>query len=141
MVIRRIREHVTAHNWFAVAIDLGIVVLGVFLGTQVSNWNEARHDRDKGQAYRVRLVDELRTTEQGMRGIKLYYTDARAHAVGGSAGGPEGTGHEPPAHPPGVQARTVTAYTTVEELLRDRISGALGGWRGGRGGGRHYPAR
>lgn len=24
----------------------------------------------------------------------------------------------------------MTAYTTVEELLRDRISGALGGWRG-----------
>jgi len=29
-----------------------------------------------------------------------------------------------------VPGRTVTAYTTVEELLRDRISGALGGWRG-----------
>ena len=42
MVIRRIREHVTTHNWFAVAIDLAIVVAGVFLGTQVSNWNESR---------------------------------------------------------------------------------------------------
>lgn len=30
----------------------------------------------------------------------------------------------------GREARTVTAYTTVEELLRDRISGAIGGWRG-----------
>ena len=48
----------------------------------------------------------------------------------GSAGGPEGTGHEPPARSPGVEGRTVTAYTTVEELLRDRISSALGGWRG-----------
>ena len=81
MVIRRIRDHVADQNWFAVAVDLGIVVAGVFLGTQVSNWNEARHDRDKGQAYRVRLIEELRTTEQGMRGIKLYYTDARAHAL------------------------------------------------------------
>ena len=81
MVIRRIRDHVATQNWFAVAVDLGIVVLGVFLGTQVSNWNEARHDRDQGHAYRVRLIEELRTTEQGMRGIKLYYTDARAHAL------------------------------------------------------------
>ena len=28
MVIRRIREHVAAHNWFAVAVDVGIVVAG-----------------------------------------------------------------------------------------------------------------
>ena len=81
MVIRRIRDHVADHNWFAVAVDVGIVVAGVFLGNQVSNWNASRLDRDKGQAYRVRLVDELRTTEQGMRGIKLYYTDARVHAL------------------------------------------------------------
>ena len=33
MVIRRIREHVGAHNWFAVGVDLAIVVAGVFLGT------------------------------------------------------------------------------------------------------------
>ena len=81
MVIRRIREHVTAQNWFAVAIDLAIVVLGVIIATQVNNWNETRHDRDKGQNYSVRLIDELRTTEQSMRGIKLYYTDARHHAL------------------------------------------------------------
>ena len=33
MVVRRIRDHVATHNWFAVAIDLAIVVVGVFLGT------------------------------------------------------------------------------------------------------------
>ena len=41
-MIRRIREHVAHHNWFAVAIDLAIVVIGVFLGTQASNWNQTR---------------------------------------------------------------------------------------------------
>ena len=81
MVIRRIRDHVADQNWFAVLIDLGIVIVGVFFGTQATNWNEMRHDRDRGHAYRVRLVEELRTTEQGMGGIKLYYTDARVHAL------------------------------------------------------------
>ena len=42
MVVRRIREHVATHNWFAVSVDLLIVVAGVFLGIQASNWNEAR---------------------------------------------------------------------------------------------------
>ena len=81
MVIRRIREHVTAQNWFAVAIDLAIVVAGVLIATQANNWNANRIERDKGHAYRVRLIEELRTTEQGMRGIKLYYGDARTHAL------------------------------------------------------------
>ncbi len=37
MILRRMREHATTHNRFAVAIDLVIVVPGVFLGAQVGN--------------------------------------------------------------------------------------------------------
>jgi hypothetical protein len=32
MILRRLREHVTHHNWFAVTIDFAIVVVGVFVG-------------------------------------------------------------------------------------------------------------
>ena len=45
MVIRRIREHVATHNWFAVSVDLAIVVAGVFLGTEATSWNEDRAER------------------------------------------------------------------------------------------------
>jgi hypothetical protein len=38
--VRRIPEQ----NWFAVGLDLGIVVVGVFIGIQVANWNEARRE-------------------------------------------------------------------------------------------------
>jgi hypothetical protein len=81
MVVRRIREHVSDLNWGAVAVDLAIVIVGVFLGTQVSNWNSARLDREKGQQYRARLVDELITTEAVMTVFKAYATAARAHGV------------------------------------------------------------
>jgi len=37
-----ITEHVKAQNQTAVAIDVVIVVVGVFIGIQVSNWNDAR---------------------------------------------------------------------------------------------------
>ena len=67
MVIRRIREHVTAHNWFAVAIDLGIVVLGIVIGTQVNNWNTNRIDRAKAVDLREGLVSELRFTQRQYR--------------------------------------------------------------------------
>lgn len=42
MILRRVIAHVKAQNWFAVAIDFVIVVLGVFIGIQVANWNAAR---------------------------------------------------------------------------------------------------
>ena len=44
MILRRITEHVKAQNWFAVGLDFLIVVVGVFIGIQVSNWNAARSD-------------------------------------------------------------------------------------------------
>ncbi len=42
MLLRRVIEHVKAQNWTAVALDFVIVVVGVFIGIQVSNWNDAR---------------------------------------------------------------------------------------------------
>ena len=34
-----------AHDWTAAAIELVIVVVGILIALQVSNWNDARHDR------------------------------------------------------------------------------------------------
>ncbi len=39
MLLRKITKHVTDQNWFAVFIDFLIVVVGVFIGIQVANWN------------------------------------------------------------------------------------------------------
>ena len=49
MVIRRIRDSVAKHNWFAVGVDLLIVIVGVFLGLQADNWNEGRLDYSKSR--------------------------------------------------------------------------------------------
>jgi hypothetical protein len=59
MLSRRIREHLTKLNWVAVLIDLAIVVIGVFLGLQVNNWNESRIKIEQGRSYRERLIREL----------------------------------------------------------------------------------
>lgn len=42
MLLRRVIEHVKTQNWTAVALDFVIVVVGVFIGIQVSNWNADR---------------------------------------------------------------------------------------------------
>ena len=59
MLLRRITQHVKEQNWFAVGIDFFIVVVGVFVGMQVNNWNEVRQDRQLERDYLQRLHDDV----------------------------------------------------------------------------------
>ena len=80
MVIRRIREHVMHHNWFAVAIDLAIVIAGVFLGTQVSNWNQERGERAQSHEDRQRLIADLGSNMADFGNRLRYFQAVRRHA-------------------------------------------------------------
>ena len=60
MILRRVTEHVKSQNWFAVGIDFLIVVVGVFIGIQVANWNAGRIDRSNEQIYLEALVEDVR---------------------------------------------------------------------------------
>ncbi|NNE40942.1 MAG: hypothetical protein HKN14_08490 [Marinicaulis sp.] len=62
MLLRRITEHVKAQNWTAVALDFVIVVVGVFMGIQLGNWNEARVNHETETTYLELLQRDLRTT-------------------------------------------------------------------------------
>ena len=44
MLLRRLSENMESQNWTAVCLDLVIVVLGIFLGLQVSQWYEGRQE-------------------------------------------------------------------------------------------------
>ena len=81
MVIRQIREHVTGHNWFAVTIDVLIVFVGVFLGIQANNWNEARLTEAAARTDRMRLIEDLRTNEIDLAGRQIYYKSVRHHGL------------------------------------------------------------
>lgn len=59
MLLRRIMQHVSDQNWFAVALDLMIVVVGVFLGFQVTEWNAERRDRSEESEIISRLHQEI----------------------------------------------------------------------------------
>jgi hypothetical protein len=83
MAVHRFREHVAKHNWFAVGIDVVIVVIGVFLGMQANNWNEARLDRSRGQQYRQRLIEDLQANQEDFRQRVVYYR--QVHDLGYAA--------------------------------------------------------
>lgn len=81
MILRRIREHVTAQNWFAVSVDLLIVIVGVFIGTQANNWNETRILRADAAESRREIIDDLRSNEVDFTSRAAYYGAARRHAI------------------------------------------------------------
>jgi len=53
-------EHVRKLGWPAIGIELVIVVVGVFIGMQVSNWNVEREARKRGAMFAERLKADLR---------------------------------------------------------------------------------
>jgi hypothetical protein len=81
MIIRRIREHAATHNWFAAVVDLAIVVVGVFLGMQATNWNGARIAANEAYTYREQLIEDVNANQIDFAARRAYYTDVRRHAL------------------------------------------------------------
>jgi len=73
MILRRVIEHVRKQEWTAIAIDFAIVVMGVFIGIQVANWNTAQADKRRGADYAKRLEADFSTDVAYRRAIIVYY--------------------------------------------------------------------
>jgi hypothetical protein len=64
MLLRRVMEHVREQNWSAIAIDFVIVVVGVFIGIQVSNWNGERATDRQAALFMANLETMYRSLEE-----------------------------------------------------------------------------
>jgi len=80
MNLRRIIEHIKNQQWTAVAIDFLIVVVGVFVGIQVSNWNQARVTDQQAAAFTTHLKEDLREEDWGYQLMIEYSHDVLKHA-------------------------------------------------------------
>ena len=58
MILRRLNQHVRDQNWIAVGLDFLIVILGVFIGIQLGNWNTNRLETARAEANMGRLQEE-----------------------------------------------------------------------------------
>lgn len=78
MLLRRLSQHIKDQNWFAVFLDLFIVVVGVFLGIQVSNWNDARTIDRKSSDVSGRLIADLQHESWNYQYTIEYYKDVES---------------------------------------------------------------
>ena len=83
MLLRRITKHVTDQNWFAVFIDFLIVVVGVFIGIQVANWNETQTNKAGMVASLERLNNEVAQNIKIIQDILSHFEDGQADMTKG----------------------------------------------------------
>tara|TARA_R110002073_G_scaffold228302_1_gene389068 strand:- start:578 stop:1360 length:783 start_codon:yes stop_codon:yes gene_type:complete len=80
MILRRLSQHMKNQNWFAVTLDFVIVVTGVFIGLQMSNWNDNRQTRQRAAVFSTRLTQDLRYEAWAYEYLIAYNKDVRAGA-------------------------------------------------------------
>jgi hypothetical protein len=80
MILRRLVASLKQQHWTAIGIELVIVVLGVFLGMQVSNWNEDRETNQKAAVFSERLISDLREEDWGYQLLISYNREVLANA-------------------------------------------------------------
>lgn len=80
MFLRRLAANMRDQNWAAIAIEFVLLVCGVFLGIEVSNWNQEREQRNKAAVFTARLREDVRYELWAEQSLIEYYGAARKHA-------------------------------------------------------------
>jgi hypothetical protein len=81
-MLRRIVANLRRQDWTAVAVELVVVVVGVFIGVQASNWNEDRVARAQERSdlvqLRAEIVDNRRMLEYQVRYVERVVAGGRS---------------------------------------------------------------
>lgn len=73
MPLHSLAPHLKQHDWTAVVVEVLVVVVGVFIGLQVSNWNDDRKDAARGDEYLRRLHAELQEDADSLQAISGFW--------------------------------------------------------------------
>ena len=61
MIMRRFAQALKDQNWTSILIEFVLLVVGVFLGIEVANWNSARIERALAATYLSSLAEDVRS--------------------------------------------------------------------------------
>lgn len=80
MILHRIKESLKRQDWTAVTLELVIVISGVFIGTQVSNWNQQRIEKRETERLLFELRPALQTFADLFATAKDYYATTYSYS-------------------------------------------------------------
>ena len=58
-MLKRITRHIREHDWFAVIIEVVVIIIGLMLAFQLDRWREDRVERQEERTYVNRLVSDI----------------------------------------------------------------------------------
>ena len=80
MIYKRTVAKLRAQDWSAIFIELAIVVVGVFIGTLVANWNQGRLESAETARRLEQLKPEVKRIQARAAFVRNYYTITRRYA-------------------------------------------------------------
>ena len=80
MIIQRLAQAIRRQDWFQVVIEVLIVIVGIFLGMQVTDWNELRKDNDRSEIIVDRLLEDIEMDKRYLQSRLDHYVLVRNFA-------------------------------------------------------------
>lgn len=131
MILRRIANAIRRQDWFTVALEIVIVMIGIFLGLQVNAWNQARIDRAEEAVFLQALYQDVIELEKNSTElIELRIEELKAIAAASDilfskVEWRELTEFECDAistsHSPGIVATSLPSWTALRDAGRTSI--------------------
>ena len=110
MALSKLAHRLRQHDWFAALLELLIVIVGILIALQVSNWNQDRHDRKLARQYAQRLHGELQSDLNNIALTRVFWKKVAGYQTAASAHAETGTLAE------GSPWKTVLAYYQASQL-------------------------
>ncbi|MEO6801243.1 MAG: hypothetical protein ABI178_14995 [Rhodanobacter sp.] len=100
-----------AYDWTAALIELLIVVVGILIALQVSNWNQDRLDHARADGYYRRLHAELMADQRNIDHTLVFWKEVSAYGQSAIANGETGQRVD------GSNWKTVLAWYQAGQLM------------------------
>ena len=81
MRLHSLTKHIREQNWFAVFLDFFIVVAGILIAFQITEWNEARKINGETKEFTNLLKADLAEEAWRYEFVIEYYGDVRSNAA------------------------------------------------------------
>ena len=110
MKLRNYSLWIRNRDWSSVAMEILIVVVGVIIALQVSNWNEGRKDAARGDDYLLRMQNELRADVDRLATMSTFWRSVHAEGRAALAHAEHGRLHQ------GSAWKTLLAYYQASQI-------------------------
>ena len=111
MSLFKLSARLRAYDWGAAVIELVIVIVGILIALQVSNWNQDRVDRVRADSYYRRIQAELVADRESIDVVRNFWSTVSDYGSAAISHSENGTLVD------GSNWKTLLAYYQASQLM------------------------